>query len=114
MMKPYYVQALDSNNNLVDVRYHQSAYDDSLFLYRAIGGSTFGNGFNQMSFTPGVFARAAIRFDWEHFNTGITAVEVGLNAEAYTKKLEIMALNPPGFFYFNAYVSIVLGGRKLR
>ncbi len=117
MMKPYYVEVWDANQNKeVQVRYHQSVYTDSLFLDPSsiLGGAAFGTGFDKISFTPGVFARTAVRFDWEHFNTGITAVEVGLNAEVYTQKLALMAYNPKNFFFLNAYVSLVFGGRKLR
>jgi len=118
MMKPYCLMVVDPNDptNEIQIRYNQSALYDSLFLNPNTinGGAPFGSGFNKISFTPGVFARTAVRFDWEHFNTAITAVEVGLNAECYTQKLQIMANNPKDFFYFNAYVSIVLGGRKLR
>ncbi len=117
MMKPYYLQVWnDSIGQEIQIRHNQSAYYDSLFLdpRSIIGSSSFGSGFDKISFTPGAFLRTAIRFDWEHFNTGITAVEIGLNTEIYTQKVQIMANNPKNHFYFNAYVAIVLGGRKLR
>ena len=118
MMKPYCLQVVDPNdpNNEIQIRYHENPLYDSLFLdtKNINGGSPFGSGFNKISFTPGVFARTAIRFDWEHFNTGITAIELGLNAEVYTQKLAIMALNPKNNFFLNAYISMVFGGRKLR
>ena len=118
MMKPYCLQVWDSaQQQEIQIRYNQSAYHNTMFLdpnNSIIGGSAFGSGFDKISFTPGVFVRTALRFDWEHFNSGITAVEVGLNAEVYTQKVHIMADNPKSNLYFNAYVSIVLGGRKLR
>ena len=117
MMKPYCLQAWDTTQQKeIQISYNQSTYHNNLFLDPGylIGGSPFGSGFEKIKFTPGIFARTAMRFDWEHFNTGITAIEVGLNAELYTQKVLIMANNPKSSFYFNAYVSIVLGGRKLR
>ncbi len=68
-------------------------------------------GFNEIKFVPGAFAKLGMRFDYGRYNEFISAIEVGLNAEAYTKKMPIMLLNPKSNF-FNVYATIIFGKRK--
>ena len=65
-----------------------------------------------MKFVPGVHARAALRFDYGRFNEMVSAIEIGLNAEAYSRKINIMLLNPNKQFFFNGYIALILGKRK--
>ncbi|MEY2903010.1 MAG: hypothetical protein RLY89_2116, partial [Bacteroidota bacterium] len=65
-----------------------------------------------MQYIPGAYARTAIRFDYGRYNEVLSAIEVGLNVEYYSKKMPIVLLNDPKSLFFNAYVSIVFGKRK--
>jgi len=69
-------------------------------------------GIGDSKLVPGVFARAALRFDYGRYNDLLSAIEVGVNAEYYTKVMPIMALNKEKHFFFNAYIAIMFGGRK--
>jgi hypothetical protein len=60
---------------------------------------------------PGLHARLGLRYDWAEFNDFVSAVEVGINGEMYTKKIDIMVDNPGKRFFFNAYVSLLFGKR---
>ena len=64
-----------------------------------------------MTITPGLHAKTGFRFDWARFNDVISALEVGINAEYYTKKVQIMVDQEGKSFFFNAYVGIQLGKR---
>ena len=55
-----------------------------------IGASGFGKGFNELTIVPSVHARTALRFDYGRFNRLLSAIEVGVNAEYYTKGMQIM------------------------
>jgi hypothetical protein len=61
---------------------------------------------------PGAHARAAMRFDYGRYNEVLSALEVGLNAEYYTKTMPILLQNKERKFFFNAYISLVFGKRK--
>ncbi len=111
-LRPYYIEINDpSTNKTKQIKYDNN---ENLFLDPTIivgkGGLT--KGFNEMKFVPGVHARTAIRFDYGRFNEVLSAIEVGLNAEYYTKNMPILLLNPEKKFFFNAYVSVVFGKRK--
>ena len=112
LVKPYYINITnDSTHETRDVKY--SPETDNVFRNGPInGGSGFGKGFNELSFVPGVHARVALRFDYGHFNELLSAIEAGVNAQYYTKDVQMMIDQPGKKFFFNAYVAIVFGKRK--
>ncbi len=111
-LKPYYIEINDPNTNQREqIKYNNN---DNLFLDPSIilGKGDFTKGFNEMKFVPGVHARTAIRFDYGRYNEILSAIEVGLNAEYYSKTMPLLLLNPEKKFFFNAYVALVFGKRK--
>ncbi len=59
-----------------------------------IGGGGLTKGWNEMKFAPGLHAKTAIRFDYNRFNTIVSAIEGGINAEYYFKDIDQMVYNP--------------------
>lgn len=111
LLRPYEVE-VEKNNTSVFIRYESP--DSLLFLNpnEIIGGPGLSRGWNGMKVTPGAYAKTALRFDYGRFNEMLTALEVGLTAEFYSKKIPQMAWNPQQNFFFNAYVGITFGRRK--
>jgi len=113
MLKPYYLQIQDPvTGKATDIKYNNT--NDTLFLdYNIIyGASSFGKGFNEIDFIPGGQIRAALRFDYGRYNEVLSAIEVGVNFEYYSKKMPIMVWGDPHHGFFNAYISIEFGKRK--
>ncbi len=112
LLKPYYIEIQNPTTN----KQEQIKYDnnDNLFLDPTIilgrGGLT--KGFGEMKFVPGAHLRTALRFDYGRYNEVVSALEVGLNAEYYSKKMPILLLNKEKSFFFNAYVALTFGKRK--
>lgn len=111
LIKPYYINVTDSVGTNSDIKY-SSATDNTFRLGPINGGSGFGKGFNELSFIPGVHARAALRFDYGHFNELLSAIEAGVTAQYYTKDIQMMLDQSGKKFFFNAYVALVFGKRK--
>ncbi len=109
LLRPYYVQV--ENGNQIDYIKYNSA-DSILFMSSPIGGPSFGKGWSDLTVIPGVYGKAALRFDYGRFNEMITALEVGVTGEYYTKKVPQMVYNKEKQFFFGAYVSILFGKRK--
>lgn len=105
--KPYFVD-VEANNERVRKTY--PTISDSAYLEQ--GASGFTVGWNKVQPKYGLHAKGALRFDYGRFNETVTAIEVGLNAEFYTSKVAQMAYNPEKNFFFNAYISLLLGRRK--
>ncbi len=110
LLRPYYVQ-INTGNDLKYVKYNSP---DSLdFLGGAIfGGPTLSKGWSEMTVTPGVYGKAALRFDYGIFNDIVSALEVGVNAEYYSKKIPQMVYNDEKKFFYGAYFSLIFGKRK--
>jgi hypothetical protein len=112
LLKPYYIEIQNpSTNQREQIKYNDN---DNLFLDPTIiigkGGLT--KGFNEIQFVPGAHARAALRFDYGRYNEILSALEVGINAEYYSKAMPILLLNKENKFFFNAYIALVFGKRK--
>jgi len=62
--------------------------------------------------TPGLYAKTAVRFDYGSFNELVSAIEVGLNIDFYSKKIPQMVYNKEKQLFFGGYVAIIFGKRK--
>jgi hypothetical protein len=108
LQKPYYVDVIDQANQ----RYRKTYPTIVDSGYQEQGASGFTVGWNQVQPKYGLTAKGALRFDYGRFNETVSAIEVGLNAEYYIQKVAQMAYNPEKNFFFNAYISLLLGRRK--
>jgi hypothetical protein len=110
LLRPYEVQ-VDKLGVRTYVRYNSP--DSLLFINGPYyGGPNFSRGWKNLKITPGFYAKAALRFDYGRFNEIISALEVGLQAEAYTKKIAQMLSNKQRQTFFSAYVTLLFGKRK--
>ncbi|MGN6531193.1 MAG: hypothetical protein ACTHK0_05530 [Ginsengibacter sp.] len=111
LLRPYYVQVQDGNGGYQYIKYN-SADSVAFLTHQIIGGPGFGRGWNDLTVTPGLYAKAAVRFDYGTFNEIISAIEVGVTGEYYTKKIPQMVYNKEKEFFFGGYVAIIFGKRK--
>jgi hypothetical protein len=110
LLRPYYVQ-VQQGNQINYIKYHSA--DSAAFLTSKIyGGPSFGKGWSDLTVVPGLYAKAAVRFDYGTYNEVISAIEVGVTGDYYTKKVPLLAYNPQKQFFFSGYVSILFGKRK--
>lgn len=113
LLKPYYIEIQNPTNGArQSIKY--STETAKLFLDPTVilGKGSLGQGFNEMEVVPGAHIRTALRFDYGRYNEVLSAIEVGLNAEFYSKKIPIVLLNKENNFFFNAYAAITFGKRK--
>ena len=110
MLKPYYL-VVNENGVEKDIR-----YDDNKTVFldpgAIVGSSGPFKGFGNIDYVPGVHARLALRLDYGRFNDLLSALEVGVNAEYYTKDMPIMVTGSDKKFFFNAHIALVFGKRK--
>ena len=109
LLRPYYVQ-VQKGNDIVYVKYNSP--DSTDFLNAPIAGPTFGKGWSELTVTPGLYGKAAVRFDYGAYNEIVSAIEVGITGEFYTRKIPILTQIPQKQFFFSAYFSILFGKRK--
>jgi hypothetical protein len=113
LLRPYEIE-LDKAGKRIFVQYDSP--DSTLFVNAyndaSAAGPNFGTGWKHMKITPGIYVKPAIRFDYGRLNEIVSALEVGINAEFYAKKIPQMLYNKQKQFFFSAYVAIMIGRRK--
>ena len=112
ILRPYYVQVGDSTGEIQNIKYTQADSAQFLSPGAIYGGTGLGTGWGELKLQPGVHAKLALRFDYGKYNEVLSAIEVGVNAEWYTKQVPIMVVAPNHQFFLNSYVSIEFGKRK--
>lgn len=114
LLRPYYIEVVDqTTGDSKTIKYSQK---DSLdFLGNGIiGGGGFGKGWGEMKMKPGVFAKTALRFDYGRFNEVVSGIEIGISAEMYGSKIPILIKQKDKSLFFQGYISILFGRRKLK
>ncbi|MEP7107912.1 MAG: hypothetical protein ABI760_08015 [Ferruginibacter sp.] len=86
--------------------------NSSLLSFLQVSGSGLGKGWGQIKVTPGLYAKAAVRFDYGKYNEMLNAIEVGATGEFFSKKVPQLVYVKPKQFFFNVYVSFLFGRRK--
>ncbi len=110
LLRPYEVEVQKNGENTF-VRYDSP--DSLLFLSGPyFGGPGFGQGWKNLKITPGIYIKPAVRFDYGKFNEMISAIEVGVMGEFYSKKIPQMVYQKQQNFFFSAYVALIIGRRK--
>ncbi len=109
LLRPYYLQ-LGASGQYVK---YQSA-DSAQFLDPSAvsAGPGFSKGWSDMKLTPGLYAKTALRFDYGTYNEVVSAIEVGITGEYYTKSIPLMIHVDPKKFFFGGYVAVIFGKRK--
>lgn len=111
LLRPYLID-LDKQGERTYVKYESA--DSSYFLDQSIhiAGPGFGRGWSDLKITPGLYLKPAFRFDYGKYNEMVSALEVGLTAEFYSKKIPQMIYIEQKNLFISAYVSVLFGRRK--
>ena len=110
LLRPYEL-LVEKNGEYVYVRYESE--DSLLFKSGSIqGGPGLGRGWNHLKLNPGLYIKPGLRFDYGRYNDLLAAIEVGVAAEFYSKKVPQMFDNKQKQFFFSAYFTVLFGKRK--
>ena len=113
LLRPYLLGFDTLINGVREVKYLSYGEDSVKFLNGSnVAGPGFGRGFNMIKVNPGIYLKAALRFDYGAYNEQVSAIEVGLTTEFYSKKIQQVAKNKEQNFYFGAYIALLFGKRK--
>lgn len=112
LVRPYYVEIDASAGKARFVKYDSPDSTKFLEISNISAGPGFGKGWNDLTVTPGAYAKTALRFDYGSYNEMVSAIEVGLSAEFYSKKVPILIFQKHKQFFFTGYVAIMFGRRK--
>ncbi len=114
LLRPYMIQINKGNNTYAFVNYNSadSIYylDDQQAQY-IVGGPSFAEGWNNLKLVPGLYFKPSLRFDYGKYNDVVSGLEVGINAEAYSKKIPQMIRIKQHEYFLSIYAAILFGKR---
>lgn len=115
LLKPYYVEAYvpqqGGGAQRETIRYTDSTEAAFLDERLLIGAAGFTKGLGEMKFLPGLQLRTGLHFDFSPTKKTVLAVSVGMNAEIYTRKIEIIANQADVPYVFNLFAGFQFGKR---
>lgn len=114
--KPYYISAFTNSSNSSfyseeTIKYSDETKESFLNEYYIIGGSSFTEGLSELKFVPGLHAKTALHFDFAAGKKSVLAVETGVNAEVYSRKVQLMARQDGRQVFVSMFASIQFGKR---
>lgn len=112
LLRPYYEQVADGMGGLKYIKYESKDSTQFLDDNILVAGPPLSKGWNEIKVVPGAYTKAGLRFDYGRFNELVSAIEVGLHAEMYTKTIPQLVLVDRQRFFYGAYVTILFGKRK--
>lgn len=113
LLRPYEIE-VDKAGQRTFITYDSP--DSLLFINSfsdpSAAGPNFGTGWKHLKITPGIYVKPAVRFDYGRLNEVVSALEIGVTAEFYAKKIPQMLFNKQKQFFFSAYIALMIGKRK--
>lgn len=122
ILKPYFLELLYSVENggvtdrvLRTEKYTPENAEKFTTFNEVFGGTGYFTGFDDLSVVPGIQAKVGVFFSMGAFDKYVKALEIGIMADIYSKKLPIMieteeVSNKP--YFINFYVNFVMGKRS--
>lgn len=110
--KPYMVQYQSSDGRVVTEPFDPVKHAGATQTTGIVGAGSFFQGFGQTKIVPGVHIKTAMSFELSAFRENVTGVEIGFIAEAFTRKVEIMAFAENRSFFTSGYLTLYFGSKK--
>ncbi len=117
LLKPYYIDAYVLRDNPMryereSIKYTEENREGFIRQENIVGSSGWATGLGETKVVPGIHAKTGLHFDFASQNRTKLAIEVGLAAELYTQKIELMATQKAYPYLVNGYISLQFGKRK--
>ncbi len=115
--KPYYLHLSrledDGFTDYVSTeKYSEDNRDLFLDDTKIIGPASFFKGFDEISIIPGINARVGAHFSLGAFDQYVKAFEMGIQIDAFIRKVPIMIIDNNTPVFINGYLSFQIGKRQ--
>lgn len=110
LIKPYYLKIRGEG----DVKYESADSNNLSFISPNVieGRASFFKGFNELKVVPGAYIKTAMHIDFSNTRKTLWAMELGVNAEFYTQKIQQMVWSDPKSIFLNFYAAFSFGKLK--
>ncbi|MBN2482298.1 MAG: hypothetical protein JXB19_11185 [Bacteroidales bacterium] len=112
--KPIYytfnvIGIINSQLYVIDTRIEKFEFSQHPQSVEIAGRASFWRGFNEISLYPGLHAKFGLSFEYSSISQLINAVDAGVIAEAFIKKIPIMYTSDNKQFYLTLFISYRFG-----
>ncbi len=108
IVKPYFVQFQSRPGQSSTQPYTPGGIPSGSIL----GAGGIFQGLDQATIVPGINLKMAVSFELSAFRSNSTGLEIGFLAEAFSKKVAIMALADNYSFFTSGYITLFFGSKK--
>lgn len=108
IIAPYYVEYANSSGNYP----YTVPYTPDLNIFGIYGPARPLQGIEESSVAPGLHVRTGLSFEFGTFKSNVSGLEIGLMMEAYTRRVQLLALSEGQWLYPSAYVTLFHGNRR--
>lgn len=110
--KPYMIQYQNSDGRVVTEPFDPVKHTSSATGTGIVGAGNFFQGFGQSKIVPGLHIKTAMSFELSAFRDNVTGIEIGFLAEAFTRKVQIMAFTDNRSVYTSGFITLYFGSKK--
>ncbi len=112
IQKPiYYMLGIDedADGSYETQKIEKFTYSQHVQTSTIIGKASYFKGFDELSFTPGVYGKLGIMFEFGKMDEVIHALDAGLVVDLFIKEIPIMAIENNNQVFFSLFVSYRFG-----
>jgi hypothetical protein len=110
--KPYMIQYQTGPGRVVTEPFDPVKHANTSASMGIVGAGGFFQGFGLTKIVPGLHIKTALSFELSAFRENVTGLEIGFIAEAYTRKINIMAYADNRSVYTSGYITLYFGNKK--
>lgn len=108
LVAPYYVEFVNGNGSST----YTVPYNPDLNISGIYGPGRPLEGIEESRIAPGAHARAGVSFEFGTFKSNVSGIELGIMMEAYTQRIQLLAMSQGNWFFPSAYLTLFHGNRR--
>jgi len=114
IIKPIYLKIKDPFAQVGEIEPQSLRYDPFIHTNQKIyGRASVWKGFSESTYALGVYLKSGFQFDFSSNNNRITAVEIGLQLDCFSKKIDLFYLGDNAKIFPGFYASVQFGKNKI-
>ncbi len=111
IVAPYFIEVFGGGSDGV-TREQYDPNNQNHNISNILGTGRLFQGLGKSKIRPGVNAKAAISFEFGTFKSNVTGFEIGLNAEAFTEKIQLIPAEKNRAIFTSAFITLFYGTRR--
>jgi hypothetical protein len=109
---PYYIEYRSSDGYTIKEPFDPDKHLQGGNINNIVGSGNFLQGVFESAIVPGLNVKAGVAFEFGTFRSNVVGLEVGFQADLFTRQIILMPTADNFSFFPSAYVTLFYGSRK--